>query len=165
MRLASNEREIVCRPLSYINQEKVTHPMSNEQLLALAKLGAVARLSTLQAEIDALYATFPELRPTGKDSPAATKTSRAAASKPSAEQAPPVAKKTRGDSKQSWNAAARQAVSERMKKYWAGRRAKAAKAAKADQAKPVKSTKAAKPVEPTRRSKTSKPAETPKATN
>jgi len=87
-----------------------------EQLLKLAKAGAVARIKELEAELDAILKTFPELN---------TSTGRKAALK-SVEKKP-----ARNAASAGWSPAARKAVSERMKKYWATRKSRAAKEAKA----------------------------------
>lgn len=81
--------------------------MKNDELTRLARFGAAARLAELDRERAALLRVFPGLR-------AVTVSGGAVA----------VGQKRRGMS-----AAARRAVSVRMKKYWAARRkAKAAKA-------------------------------------
>lgn len=82
--------------------------LNQEQLRRLARLGAVARLEQLRSEEAAIRAEFPELFGGRR---------REAAAAP-----------TRRRRKTKMNAAARKAVSERMRKYWAERRkAKAAK--------------------------------------
>ena len=84
--------------------------LSGEQLKALARQGAAQRYHELQAELADLKATFPELGRAG----AARK--RAVSDKTAASRR-----------KRSMNAAQRKEVSERMTRYWAGRReAKAA---------------------------------------
>ena len=70
--------------------------LSREQLQRLARVGAQARLAELRAEEAAIHRAFPGL---------ATKA--------------PAAKVRR---RSRMSAAARTAVSERMKKYWAERR-------------------------------------------
>lgn len=87
--------------------------ISREQLLALARAGAGARVKELQAELDAILRTFPELR---------TAAGRRAATKAAPAAAPAAAAKAR-----AWSAADRKAVSQRMKKYWASRKAQGAK--------------------------------------
>jgi hypothetical protein len=86
-----------------------------EDLRRLARLGAVARLEQLRAEEAAIRAEFPELFGRGRQqqkSPAG------------AAQAAPARRRRRP----KMSAAARKAVSERMRKYWAERRkSKAAK--------------------------------------
>ena len=79
--------------------------MKNEELTRLARFGAAARLAELDRERAALLRVFPGLR--------------AAAGSDTAG----------GQKRRGMSAAARRAVSVRMKKYWAARRkAKAAKA-------------------------------------
>jgi hypothetical protein len=77
--------------------------LNTEQLRRLARLGAIARLEQLKQEEAAIRAEFPELFGRGR---------RAAVAD--------VAKPGRRRRKMS--SAARKAVSERMRKYWAERR-------------------------------------------
>ncbi|MFN8579382.1 MAG: hypothetical protein U0163_00185 [Gemmatimonadaceae bacterium] len=96
-------------------------------------------MTELQAELDAIYSVFPDLKAAArKTSPAGSATHTVTEGEP----------RTRRAGKASWNAAARKAVSERMKRYWAGRRAQesaAATATKASKAaKPAKAAKSAK---------------------
>ena len=93
--------------------------ISREELLRLARAGAIARVNELRAELESIYATFPDLRG-GATRGRAPKAATAAA---------PAGRKSAKASR-AWSAAARKAVSERMKKYWAARRAKTAKAGK-----------------------------------
>lgn len=97
--------------------------ISRDELLRLARSGAVARVNELQTELELIYATFPDLR-SGAVRGRAAKASKAVAAAPAAK----AAKK--GQASRAWSSAARKAVSERMKKYWAARRAKTAKASK-----------------------------------
>ena len=76
-------------------------------LKALARLGAQARVAELIAEIDAILKAFPDL---GK---AAARPRRQGVQ---AEAKPAVRRRKRS----RMSAAARKAVSERMKRYWAG---------------------------------------------
>jgi hypothetical protein len=78
--------------------------LSNERLRQLARTGAETLLNQLRAEIIAIERTFPELA-----LPARRRQVRQAVAS--------ARKRGRGMS-----AAARKAVSERMKKYWAERR-------------------------------------------
>ena len=85
--------------------------MNPEQLRRLARLGAVSRLQQLREEETAIRAEFPELfgrgrrdATTGVSAPAGGSTGR------------------RRRRKMKMSAAARKAVSERMRKYWANRR-------------------------------------------
>jgi hypothetical protein len=82
----------------------------------LARLGAVARLAELEQEMTALRRAFPGLR-TQKPAVAADAGDEPGAKAP--------AKKRRRRSKMS--AEQRKAVSERMSKFWAARRAKTGK--------------------------------------
>jgi hypothetical protein len=77
--------------------------LDQEQLRRLARLGAVARLEQLRQEEAAIRAEFPELFGRGRDGAVAA-----------------PARKAR--SRRKMSAAARKAVSERMRKYWAERR-------------------------------------------
>jgi hypothetical protein len=84
--------------------------------LRLARLGAQARIDELRREEAAIRAAFPDVfagRPRGRGAAAASEISGGR---------PGGRRKRRGMS-----AAARKAVSERMRKYWADRRRKAAK--------------------------------------
>ena len=77
-------------------------------LREFALVGARAKLAALEAEIAALVGTFPELR-------------RGRSAGTTAAPAPAGRKRGR---KQPMTASERKAVSERMRKYWAERRAK-----------------------------------------
>lgn len=83
--------------------------LSNDRLRQLARSGAETLLKQLRAEIIAIERTFPELA-----LPARRRQVKAAVAS---------ARKRGGN----MSAAARKAVSERMKKYWAERRKAAAK--------------------------------------
>ncbi len=89
-----------------------TDHLSAEKLRELARAGAEATLKNLRAEIVAIERTFPELR--------LARTRRAVRQTVNR-----AAKQTR-----RMSAAARKAVSQRMKRYWAERRKARAKAAK-----------------------------------
>jgi hypothetical protein len=80
--------------------------LRRRELLALARTGASARLSELQREMTEIYAAFPDLRRGRRRQPA--RLARRAR----------TARRRRG-----WTAAQRKAVSERMRKYWAHRKA------------------------------------------
>jgi hypothetical protein len=80
--------------------------LSNQERHRLAKLGAAARLAEIQQEREALTALM-------------NGTSRAARSR----SATPGRRVTRLRRRSRWSAAQRKAVSARMKKYWAARRA------------------------------------------
>ncbi len=90
--------------------------LNNEQLRRLARLGAIARLEQLQQEEGAIRAEFPELFGRGRR--------RAGGGNSVTEGARAGTKRRRS----RMSAAARKAVSQRMRKYWAERRkAKGAK--------------------------------------
>lgn len=78
--------------------------LSRTELLKLARAGAVARVAELRAEIESIYRAFPEARNAGSE-PARERSSRRPGSR-------------------GWSPAQRKAAAERMKKYWAGRKAK-----------------------------------------
>jgi hypothetical protein len=84
--------------------------LSEEQLRALARLGAKARLEELRQEEAAIRAAFPDLFGRG----------RKAAAAGSASSAPSAGRRRRR--RRAMSAAARKAVSERLQKYWADRR-------------------------------------------
>lgn len=84
--------------------------LNQEQMRRLARLGAIARLEELGQEEAAIRSEFPDLFGRGRRRAAGT---RVAAT---------------GRRRRAMSAAARKAVSERMRKYWAERRkAKGAK--------------------------------------
>jgi hypothetical protein len=87
------------------------HP---SQILEMARKGAEHRHEELKAEIAALIKTFPHLHE-GKES--VRKSARVKPGKDLAADATPVQKRPK------WSASAKKAVSLRMKKYWAARRA------------------------------------------
>jgi hypothetical protein len=82
-------------------------PRSLTNLTELARIGAAARLTELDAERAALLHAFPDLERT-----------KAAAGRP----AGAARGSTKRRSRRGWSAAQRQAVSDRMKKYWASRK-------------------------------------------
>ncbi len=82
--------------------------MAPMEMRQLALVGARARLLELKAELSALVKAFPEI---GSASGAV----------------PSAGKRRKPGRKSPMSAAERKAVSERMKKYWAGRRAAKAK--------------------------------------
>ena len=85
------------------------HGLSAEQLRSLARAGAEAALRRARAEIIAIERTFPELR---------LQTGRRAVRR---------SLRTAGKRTRRMSAAARKAVSERMRLYWAERRKARAK--------------------------------------
>jgi len=84
--------------------------LSQEQLRRLARLGAMGRLEQLHQEEAAIRAEFPELFRRGRKNADANVAGSGQAS---------GARRRR---RRSMSAAARKAVSERMRKYWAERR-------------------------------------------
>jgi hypothetical protein len=93
--------------------------MKRDELMRLARVGAVERIAELRREIASLEAMVGEMprraRATARGSRART-TPRG--KKREAPQAAPAPRRAAS----SWSAAARKAVSLRMKKYWAARR-------------------------------------------
>lgn len=88
--------------------------LSRDELQRLARLGAKSRLEELRSEEAAIRRAFPDLFGAGRGRPAGKTLNGSGAGKRS-----------------GMSAAARKAVSVRMKKYWADRRkAKTAKAGK-----------------------------------
>lgn len=84
--------------------------LNTEQLRRLARLGAISRLEQLRQEEAAIRAAFPELFGRGRrgqDAAVAGAGGRG---------------RRRRGGRRPMSAAARRAVSERMKKYWAERR-------------------------------------------
>jgi hypothetical protein len=93
---------------------------------ALAQLGARARLSQLQEEINELQQAFPDLgsrepatrtRRRGRRAKAPAQSSAAQPVEAAQEAAPAVVRK-----RKPMTAAQKKSVGERMKKYWAARR-------------------------------------------
>jgi hypothetical protein len=91
--------------------------MDRSNLLRLARAGALARLAEIDQERQTIFREFPDLR----------KTSGAAG----AENAQSPATKGRRGRRGGMSAAQRKAVGERMRKYWAARRAEDGGEAKA----------------------------------
>ena len=92
---------------------------------AFANAGARSRLAELQAEMDAIRRAFP-----GLDGRANGRTPRTARRRVSSQATTDTAGAAPARGRKPMSAAAKKAVSGRMKKYWAGRRkAKAAKSA------------------------------------
>jgi hypothetical protein len=85
--------------------------LSREQLRQLSRMGAVARLAELRSEEAAIRQAFPELGRKAAAEPAARASLSDGAVKAAASPA-----------RSRMSPAARRAVSERMKKYWAERR-------------------------------------------
>ena len=86
-----------------------------------ARRGAQARVAELQQELEAIYGAFPELRSGGRQQ----RSTSTAATNGLAER--PSSGARRRPSRMT--ATQRKAVSERMRKYWAARRAERAKGA------------------------------------
>jgi len=89
----------------------VAKKIAESELRSLALVGARARLSTLQAEVASLLATFPQLR-SGRLARGGSASGDAA-----------LRKGKKPGRKRPMSAAEKKAVSERMRKYWAERRA------------------------------------------
>lgn len=87
--------------------------MDKTDLLRLARVGAQARLAALQEEMSDLLRQFPDLRRTGKPGRPRRADDEGGAA--------PARRRRR---KSTMTPEQRKAVSERMKKYWAGRRKK-----------------------------------------
>ncbi len=83
----------------------------------LTRLGAQIRLAQLVAEMDAILGAFPDLG----------KLPARPAAQGEREEAAPAKRTVRRRKRSRMSAAQRKAVSERMKKYWAGKRAAKAK--------------------------------------
>ena len=92
-------------------------------LKSYARLGAEARLSELQQEIDSILAAFPDLHASSRRS-AGGRIAKAAA-----QSTTPDGTTTRRRRRKPMTAAQRKAVGLRMKKYWAARRKREAKGA------------------------------------
>ena len=93
------------QPGSVRKLEDSVATLNTEQLRRLARLGAIARLEQLKQEEADIRAEFPELFGRGRRSAVAN-----------------VAKPGRRRARKKMSPAARKAVSERMRKYWAERR-------------------------------------------
>lgn len=96
--------------------------LSKDDMRRFARLGAMRRLEDIRAEEAAIRAAFPELfsgdRPAARGvRPAKTAKTASASAAPATAAAPKKARK-----RSTMSPAMRKAVSERMKKYWAGRR-------------------------------------------
>jgi hypothetical protein len=89
----------------------MANTLSRVEVKQLALIGAQSRLDALNAEIASIVRAFPELS-RGRAKAATTAVGNSAP------------RKGRGGRKRNWNMSSDQkrAVSERMKKYWAGRR-------------------------------------------
>ena len=94
--------------------------LSRDQLRTLARLGAQRRLEELRQEEAAIRAAFPDLGGAAPARPRGTRGRRPgrSAAAPAGESTPQAKRAAR----YKLSAAQKQAVSERMKKYWAARR-------------------------------------------
>lgn len=96
----------------------MANELSKDDLRRFARLGAMRRLEDIRREEAAIRSTFPELfdgsAPRRAAAPAATGKAKATKRAKKAAKA--------GRSRSNMSPAMRKAVSERMKKYWAGRR-------------------------------------------
>jgi hypothetical protein len=103
----------------------MANTLSRNEVKRLALIGAQSRLESLRAEISTILRAFPELGRGGAVSNVASRT-----------EAPQRGRGGRGRKRRNWSMsdAQKRAVSERMKKYWAGRRKEKAKAPAAKKA-------------------------------
>ena len=81
------------------------------QLLKLARAGAETRLTELRQEIAFIYRSFPDLRRGGRASASPTSAPRLGRSR------------RRRPGARGWSVAQRRAAADRMKKYWAAKKA------------------------------------------
>jgi hypothetical protein len=97
--------------------------LSQDQLLRLARHGAQSRISELRNEIAAIELAFPDLR--GSVGQRGRKQHTESASAASAADAGGTASSggRSRSGRRSWNAAQRKAAADRMKSYWAKRKA------------------------------------------
>lgn len=100
--------------------------LNQEQLRRLARLGAMARLTQIREEESAIRAEFPELfGGGGRSSSRGRRGGRRASAR--AGEAASAGGATQRRRRKGMSPAARKAVSERMRKYWAERRKAKAK--------------------------------------
>lgn len=92
--------------------------MAPFDLKSYARRGAEARLNDLNSELESIYAAFPDLRPAGR-----ARRGRGKAVVNHEEQATGGRTAARVRRRKPMTAAQRKAVGERMKKYWAARKA------------------------------------------
>ncbi len=98
--------------------------MSNTPtLLDYARIGAAARLTEIQTEIDAIQNAFPELEGPVAERRNGRPRAQTAAPEPHTETPAPVAIKRK---RRKMSAAARKAISEAQKRRWAAQKAVAA---------------------------------------
>lgn len=93
----------------------VAKELNKDDMRRFARLGAMRRLEDIRQEEAAIRAAFPELF--HGSAPAATAAPARGRGKAKAKAAPKARRR-----RSTMSAEARKAVSERMKKYWAGRR-------------------------------------------
>ena len=93
----------------------MAHELSKDDMRRFARLGAMRRLDDIRAEEAAIRKTFPELFSGARP---AARVAKAAPAPVAAAKAP----KGKARKRSTMSPAMRKAVSERMKKYWAGRR-------------------------------------------
>jgi hypothetical protein len=110
------------------------------EMRELARLGARTRLAQLAAEIDSIQRSFPELRATKKRG-------RPPILESQADQRASVGTRKR----KPMSAAAKKAVGERMRRYWAARRKAAAEVANNGAAESASVKTQEKLVKPTRK--------------
>jgi hypothetical protein len=89
----------------------------------LAHTGAAARVKVLQEELDSLYDSFPGLR-------AGRRRGKQAGISTAAPAPAPAGTEKIGRKRSGWSAAKRKAAADRMRKYWAARKAAASKTSK-----------------------------------
>ena len=93
----------------------MANELSMDTLKRLARLGARARLEEIEAERKSILRAFPGLTP----APARLTATNAPAGQPAAEKRKTCGRRRR----RKMTAAEKKVVSERMKKYWAARKA------------------------------------------
>jgi hypothetical protein len=91
----------------------------SSNILELARRGAQSRYEELKAELDRLVRQFPDLRGRARDVLKRGGRTAQSAARQLTTEAP-----TRARKRKPMSAAAKKAVSRRMKKYWADRRKK-----------------------------------------
>lgn len=94
----------------------MAHELSKDDLRRFARLGAMRRLEDIRREEAAIRSAFPELFEGAAPRRAAAPAAPARAAKGAKKAA------KAGRKRSNMSPAMRKAVSERMKKYWAGRR-------------------------------------------
>jgi hypothetical protein len=97
--------------------------LSQDQLLRLARHGAEARISELRNEIAAIQSTFADLDGTAARSGRKQSTAVTSAASAADSGEVPSSGDRSGSGRRSWNAAQRKAAADRMKSYWAKRKA------------------------------------------